>query len=113
MGVVNTETVGRRAKGERRRRKGSHKPAAMTEVISENIKAFIRQRPIIASSSSDTLQDSKSSSGIKEVAADGKSCSYFSSTNKLTQKIHVDRFFQPRCSQEEVMLLLRADMKRS
>lgn len=64
----------------------------MSSDISENIKVYIRQRPVI---SSDLLSSDGSAkqSGIDGFSKDFTKCSYYSATNGLTQEFKADKIF--------------------
>ena len=72
--------------------------------ISESIKVFIRQRPEVTDNevSTDIDLQRERKSGVHSVASDGKSCTYYSSTNKTDQKFVVDRYFEPATQQDEL-----------
>lgn len=71
----------------------------MSSDISENIKVYIRQRPVI---SSDTLTaDSQTkTSGIDGFSKDFTKCTYYSSTNGLTQEFKADKMFAQMSHQD-------------
>lgn len=64
----------------------------MSSDISENIKVYIRQRPVISSDS--PLPESQAkSSGIEGFSKDFTKCTYYSATNGMTQDFKADRIF--------------------
>lgn len=75
--------------------------------ISESIKVYIRQRAdgvgIQASSTpTDDNTGKENSSGVKSVSRDGKTCTYYSATNKMQQTFAVDRYFLPDTHQADL-----------
>ena len=76
--------------------------------ISESIRVFIRQRPdsVGIQATATPLEESYSSkenvTGVKSVSSDGKTCTYYSATNKTNQNFVVDRYFQPDTQQAEL-----------
>lgn len=74
--------------------------------ISESIKVYIRQRPdgvgIQPEKPDEDFNWKESSSGVKSVSADGKTCTYYSATSKMHQHFAVDRYFLPDTQQAEL-----------
>lgn len=76
--------------------------------ISESIKVYIRQRPdVIGSVETDAVsvndaREKDSTSGIRNISADGKACTYYSATSKTQQTFSVDKYFEPQAQQEEL-----------
>ena len=76
--------------------------------ISESIKVYIRQRPDVIGNSDTTAasvsdaRDKDNSSGVRSTSADGKACTYYSSTSKTQQTFSVDMYFEPMAQQEEL-----------
>jgi len=74
--------------------------------ISESIKVYIRQRPdIIGLVDQSVLVENKTSenaSGIRNISADGKSCTYYVAANKTEQTFVVDKYFEPATEQSDL-----------
>lgn len=75
--------------------------------ISESIKVYIRQRPdIIGFVEQPVLVDNnranENASGIRNVSADGKSCTYYAAANKTQQTFVVDKYFEPATEQADL-----------
>lgn len=74
--------------------------------ISESIKVFIRQRPdgvgIQNNLTEEPTGSKDKSSGVTDVSSDGKTCTYYSASNKMQQKFAVDRYFLPETQQAEL-----------
>jgi chromosomal replication initiation ATPase DnaA len=74
--------------------------------ISESIKVYIRERPQLIGSEAEEAATSNvpsdQVSGIKNVSANKKSCTYYSATSKLQQEFLVDHYFEPSTQQNNV-----------
>lgn len=74
--------------------------------ISESIKVYIRQRPdVIGWSDQPLAADNKvneNASGIRNISADGKSCTYYAAANKMQQTFVVDKYFEPTTVQADL-----------
>lgn len=84
-------------------------PSSMSKAeISESIKVYIRQRPDVvgatepAANGVSEVRDKDNSSGIRNITADGKACTYYSATSKTQQTFSVDKYFEPKAEQEEL-----------
>lgn len=75
--------------------------------ISETIKVYIRQRPIIQKEdlnaiSNDVLVLSDSSSGVQSISTNGKTCNYYSSQSRTKQQFSIDKYFRSDSFQQDI-----------
>ena len=80
--------------------------SASSEVISENIRVYVRTRP---ADIEQTINDTSSArakredgSGVKDFSKESKTCTYYSAVNKINLKFAMDRFFHADSTQQDV-----------